>query len=381
MSTDLELDWSTDIDLSISTQGPDSSGFVSFSLDNLSVASHVLTVTATDTTGLIGQAQVSIKVVQNSLPTIGSVTLSPDPVYVGDSLTCSYAGFTDADGHADSSTFQWKIDGTSSGSTNTLNGGFAKDEKVKCVVTPNDGIEDGTSVNASITVSNTLPIIGAVSISPANPLLDDTLTCNYTGFDDADGDSDSSSIEWFVGGTAAGTSSTLSGAFVGGDQVSCTVTANDGEADGMALSGTTIIENTAPSVASVTLSPNPTMSTDLLTCSYSGYSDPDGDGDVSRYEWSVNGSVVSKGSTTLQSVFGRGDEVECAVIPSDGIDDGTPVSSSIVITNQAPEATVFLSPTAVATDATVNAVTTTNDVDGDSVTLSYNLVCERNPCG
>ena len=40
--------------------------------------------------------------VENSLPTVSDITISPDPAYVTDSLSCSYT-FDDADGDADAS--------------------------------------------------------------------------------------------------------------------------------------------------------------------------------------------------------------------------------------------------------------------------------------
>jgi hypothetical protein len=369
--TDLSLEWTSDLDGLLSTQGADSQGEASFSLDTLSLGLHVLTVTATDTSGISAQALVNFQVVENTAPSVAAVTVSPDPVYVGDTLTCNYSGYYDADGHGDLSTYSWKVDGSVAGSASSLASGFAKGETVKCVVTPFDGFDEGTKVNDSVVVSNTLPSISSVSISPASPTFDDTLTCGYSGFVDADSDSDTSTAEWFIGGVSVGTGSSLSGVFSGGDEVTCIVTPKDGEGEGLPVSGQVTIENSAPSVAAVSLSPNPAMSTDLLSCNYSGYADPDGDVDQSRIEWSVEGAVVATGSSTLQGVFGRSDEVTCAVIPFDGMDSGTPVEASLVITNQTPEVSVMLTPSTIFTEDSVTAVPTTSDVDGDAVTVSY----------
>ena len=52
-----------------------------------------------------------------------------------------------------------------------------------------------------MTIGDTAPSITSVTISPANPAVTDALTCGYSGYSDADGDSDASTYSWTIGGT------------------------------------------------------------------------------------------------------------------------------------------------------------------------------------
>jgi hypothetical protein len=72
-----------------------------------------------------GTALTGSRTIKNSTPEIASVSIAPSGPVVGDTLTCSYASFNDADGDTDVSTFEWLVDGVSSGTASTLSSGFA----------------------------------------------------------------------------------------------------------------------------------------------------------------------------------------------------------------------------------------------------------------
>ena len=177
-------------------------------------------------------------------------------------------------------------------------------------------------------MSNTLPVIASVSIAPLAPLDTDTLTCNWA-YTDPDPQSDLSTVEWTMGSTVLGTGFTLSSGFNAGDTVTCTVTAFDGVATGNVDSASVTIgaSNTAPSVLSVAISPDPATELDTLTAVPSGWDDPDGDPEEYLYEWLVDGSPISNTPTLASSDFrwfrrpGTGD-------PWDGQVYGSPVASS-----------------------------------------------------
>jgi len=321
--------------------------------------------------GTAGEASLTIT---NSAPTIASVGLTPDPASESDTLLCTPSGENDADGDAIGSSTTWSVSGADPGlSSTSLTGSyFDRGDTVRCSVTPSDGSDAGPTVDSNtVSIGNSAPTVASVTISPDPATAGDTITCSYSGFTDADGDSDASTIAWTVGGVAAGSGSTLGTAVVGGDAVVCTVTPSDGTDSGATVSAALLISNSAPSIASVSISPDPATSSDSLSCSYSGYSDPDGDTDFSTYDWTVSGVWVGAGPT-LSSGFVRGNVVACAVTPSDGGDDGTQVSVSLTIGNSPPAvSTVLLSPSAVYTDDTVTAAVASTDADGDSVGLGY----------
>ena len=104
--------------------------------------------TATDTVTLL-VADV------NDRPELGGAAISPNPAYLGDTLTAVPGACTDADGDAPSYYWQWAVDGTDvPGATSaTLNGSHLRQgDSVTCLVTPWDGTETGTPVHTPAVV-------------------------------------------------------------------------------------------------------------------------------------------------------------------------------------------------------------------------------------
>jgi hypothetical protein len=314
----------------------------------------------------------------NSVPTAPVVELGPDPASTTDDLVATITtDSSDADGDPISYSYIWYVDGTlSSASTSAAldSADTARDETWTVEVTPNDGYTDGPSDSDSLTIDNTAPVISDVSIDPDPGTVSDVLLCTWT-FDDDDSDSDASSIEWTVNGSSAGTSTTLSGAFITGDSVTCTVTASDGTDAGNTDSATISIINTPPVLDSVTLSPDPAYEEDTLSCTPGSTTDADGTtGFDYAYAWEVAGVDIGETASSIDGdSFDRGDEVICIVTPNDGDDDGDPVeSNAVTISNHPPEVvSVSIGPDPAYTDDTITATVETSDEEGDSVSLVY----------
>ncbi len=334
------------------------------------------TVRVTPSDGISDGAHAEVAVlIDNSVPTIAAASIAPDPAYAGDSMACSWSGFSDADGDADASTIAWTLNGASAGSGSTLGSAVVGGNLVACTVTPHDGIEAGSPVSASLWIENTPPELASVSLSPDPAYEGDTLSCSPGAISDADGTTSFSyAYAWEVDGAALTiTTATLDAShFSKGEAVTCTVTPHDGTDPGTPIpSNSVVIANTPPSIATVTISPNPATVTDTLSCSWAGYADADGDPDASTALWSVDGAAMGSG-TSFGGSFARGDTVTCTVTPHDGTDAGTALSDSVTIDNSPPEViTVALSPSSPTTDVTVGAAVTSTDDDGDSVGLSY----------
>ncbi|MAY82068.1 MAG: hypothetical protein CL930_14970 [Deltaproteobacteria bacterium] len=273
--------------------------------------------------------------IENTLPTIGDVTITPDPAVASDELLCSWDGYYDADGDADASMASWAINGLFAGIGPVLTGGYVYEDVVSCTVIPSDGWDSGDAVVATVSIDNTPPIVEGVNITPVDATVDSTLTCDYDLFYDVDGGSDESTMVWFVDGVEVGTGPTLSSGFVGGQMVHCLVTPSDGTDSGDTVSGELEIQNTAPSVSAVLLTPVAPKTGDTVTCDWLGYDDADGHADISLVTWTVNGVEVST-DRTITGGFLSGDELGCTVTPYDGLGEGEPVSRVVEVVNAPP---------------------------------------------
>ena len=98
----------------------------------------------------------------------------------------------------------------------TLASGFAAGDSVTCRVTANDGFEDGNTVEATVTISNTPPETTAPTLGPVPATTDTVLVCAPGVPSDADGDPDASTYAWTVNGVPAGEGSGLASGYVGG---------------------------------------------------------------------------------------------------------------------------------------------------------------------
>jgi hypothetical protein len=250
-------------------------------------------------------------------PPIATDVVVPATLRAGDTATCAWS-FSDIDGDADASTVAWTIDGVAAGTGPSWAGPFVHGDVVRCTVTPHDGERAGSPVSASVTVSDTAPTLGGVTITPVAPVRGDTLTCAATGASDADGEPVSVSYRWSRGSTTLGTSATLSTGFSRGDIPTCTATPDDGTLTGTAVSGSVTIGNAPPTVT-VSLTPTSPGTDDLLEASVTT-ADADGDTLSVTWAWSVEGRVCDEEGDTLDGAawFARDDEVALTVSVSDG---------------------------------------------------------------
>jgi len=328
--------------------------------------------------GTYGEASVTIG---NSAPIVGTASIDPDPPQAEDVLVCTYGGFYDADGDGDYSTLEWFVNGTSAGTAVNLRGGFVKGDTVGCTVTPSDGTDTGDPVTAEVVAVNTAPELDGATITPDPAYANDTLSCTSDGFYDADGDADASTTEWFVNGVSTATTPVLASGFVKGDTVSCELTPDDGEDTGAVVSASIVIENSAPDITSVSISPSTAVADDVLSCSYSGYSDIDGDADASTLSWTVNGTEVAT-SPLISGVFVHGDVVECTVTPYDGTDTGKPRSASLTVGNTVPVISdTEIQPDPADADDTLECTYTFSDADGEADATTFTWLVGGVPKG
>jgi hypothetical protein len=339
-------------------------------------STYTVQVTPSDGTGQgpMGEASVTI---DNTPPSITTAAITPSTgVSTSTTLSCAAAA-TDADGDTPAISYAWTGSSGSlgTGASLTLTPATASPgDSIGCTATATDDEGATASSSASVTVGNIAPVLSTVTITPATGITTSTsLACTSTATD-ADGGSPSISYLWTNGATTMGSGASLvldPSTCSPGDTISCTATARDAHGGSDSGTASVLVQNSAPSVATVTITPSAPYADDTLSCSYTGYRDPDGDADASSYAWTV-GSVPAGSASTLSGAFGRGDTVTCTVTPHDGTSSGTPVSDAVTIGNTAPEITaVSLSPTTAYTNTTISASVSATDLDGDSVNFSY----------
>ena len=243
-----------------------------------------------------------------------------------------------------------------------------------CTATPFDGTEAGEPVDASVTIGNTPPTIGAVTLSPESAVVGDTLYCAYSGFSDVDGDADETTLSWTVDGVDAGTGDSLESGFVGGQVVTCTATPFDGTETGEPVEASVTISNSAPAMGGVVIdSDGPIQVGATLSCDPSA-SDVDGDELVFVYSWTSDGEFLSSDPILVitADIARPESEIGCLVTVSDGVATDTGYSSVVMLNSVPISEEISLSPAETVTVASSLICSATfSDADGDTLDLRY----------
>ena len=315
----------------------------------------------------------------NTAPSITGVALDPTFFYEASTVTCTPSGWTDVDGDTEAYLFAWEINGTVISETSeTLDGtSFSKSDIVSCTATPSDGEVSGDAqTSATMSVLNTPPTISSATLSTTTPQEGDSITVTVSGAADDDGDTVSYQYAWYVDSAfVAATSELTSSSFSKGQSIWVEVTPHDGADGGVAVtSDTAIAQNTAPVLASATLTPDPVAYSGTLSCLAGTASDADSDIVTYAYSWTVAGAPLTATDATLDNTwFLSGSSVSCSITPFDGEDLGTAVPSNTVTVNHPPTVgNVVISPSApTAADTITCQHDTPTDADGDSVSVAY----------
>ncbi len=377
----LTVEWTSSLDGLFSTTGPNSSGIAQFSTSALTAGAHAVTVTATDSAGLYTDALLNINV--DGAPSQPTVTIAPNPAKTGDDLIATATGSIDPEGNNITYAYEWLLGGSVIQTSDTLlSSNTNKDEEWTVRATPSDGTLTGTPAEATITIGNTTPEMTMVSISPSNPALQDTLTCNTATYD-ADGELVNISYQWLINGNLQSSmTNTLSGPFQQNDTITCRATPDDTDDVGVSMEDDVTITNSAPTISSLTLSPNAVYTNDIITATVVA-SDSDGDPISYTWNWSItdtsgNITTVTNSSSVVNDVldgignFDRDDVVNVEVVAFDGSSSTSLFSPLVAILNTPPTAFNLVVDPAnpVAGVDELSCTAQGSDADGDGVTLS-----------
>ena len=132
--------------------------------------------------------------------------------------------------------------------------------------------------------------------------------------------------------------------------------------------------NNPPSASNLQFSPSSPVTTDTLSLTYS-YQDPEGDLEsgttIHWYKDGVLESSRNNQTTVPSSLTTKGESWNATVIPSDGMDDGSPVNSAnLVIANSIPNVlSASLSPSDATESDNLTMVANYSDADNDLLTF------------
>jgi hypothetical protein len=325
--------------------------------------------------GEVASASVDI---ENQAPIVTSVDLTPADASRDDTLAAT-AVADDPDGDEITLRYTWLVDGAmvQEGEDATLASSlFLRGERVVVQVVADDGFVTGSTVTSNqLIIANALPVIDEVTLTPGEVFEQSYLSCNVTGWADADDDPEGYRYEWTVNAIPiAASDDTLSGEhFDRADSVTCTAVPYDGIDTGEGLtSDEVLVSNTAPEILSLSISTTAPYTDDNLEVSVSS-TDADGDNVSLGYAWYVEGSLAGSDATLDGAAFSKGQTVYVVVTPSDDAVAGSSVTSEVAtVVNTPPAITaVSLSPGELYTDGTLSAAVSSSDVDGDTVTIDY----------
>ena len=250
------------------------------------------------------------------------ISLNPPSPSAADRVACEWESF-DPDGDpVVSETARWFVDGEDAGNADSDLAPQPAGTELRCEVTATSSEATTRSVEAQ--VRNAPPSVDSVSLSGVPAREEDSLGCSAQA-SDLEGDSIQIDLSWFVNGTQVATGEFLDGGdFDRGNEVWCVAQARDVSGSSAPTeSEHTFILNTPPDSPSMSLSPDPALPGDLLTCSPAS---PPSDVDpfdtlTLTYVWKVNNVNQGVNSESFDTTgLSGGDTVWCKLKVTDGTD-------------------------------------------------------------
>ncbi|GAF81462.1 unnamed protein product, partial [marine sediment metagenome] len=242
------VSWSSDLDGIIGSAG-------SFSIDTLSVGTHTITASVTDTGGLSGSASITVMVnpVGNTIPTV-TITAPADGLSVTEGTSVTFSGSANDTEDGDlTSILSWSSDldsiigSAGSFSIDTLSVGT---HTITATVTDTGGLSGSAGITVTVeVVPNTAPVVSITAPADGLSVTEGTsVTFSGSANDTEDGDltsilSWSSDLDGIIGSAGSFSIDTLS---VGTHTITATVTDTGGLSGSAAI--TVTVDPAGPSV-------------------------------------------------------------------------------------------------------------------------------------
>ncbi len=275
----------------------------------------------------------------NSAPVVFDVFVVTDSTAQAGALSCVASG-VDPDGDDLDWSYEWLIDGEVVEGENDalLTSGHSAGDEVTCKATASDGdLETSGTSNEVLTVEEPLTLATA-RVSPDLLYACSAPTCQVELQNDSDPHvtPDSVNLEyiWLQNGEIVDGAhdSRLSDATLSyGDELRCRIRWQSAEELPFQVteSDTVTVTNLPPEATPPSVTPV-AYPGDLMTCTTTGYLDPDcGSSDQFSYSWYADGVLIDDEQTntlSTDSILG-GTIVRCEVTPFDGIESGAAEAS------------------------------------------------------
>lgn len=263
---------------------------------------------------------------------------------------------------------------------------LAKDQRWEVQVQAHDGEQPGPVVSAHVAIVNTPPPAPVMRFMPAKPRRVDGLAVGGQQTPDADGDIITYRYVWSRNGARFEAPPEQAmiprGVARRGERWEVLVIGNDGEADSAPARIETVIADTPPGAAEVTLCEGPVPSSTVPEARVRTPAvDPDGDSMVYQYEWTLNGKPASaaKGMTRFAAPpLKKHDLLRVDVTPFDGELAGPLATAECHVVNTPPGApAVALEPAEATAGSGVQVVVKRPAIDRDGDAVVYRYVWTR----
>jgi hypothetical protein len=237
-------------------------------------------------------------------------------------------------------------------------------------------VVSGPGVQPSLkSPSGLLPEIASAEIIPGKPRSDTPLIVKYISGGPSN-DSVQCRFRWYVNNEIVqdGESAILNpGTYKKGMSVFVEVTTSNNSGAGQPYkTEPVIIDNTPPTVTSISLKPSPALPGDVLTAMPEGR-DPDGDAVSYHYQWIVNGEPVNETQQDSNTLNTKGlqkkDNICVIVTPFDGESSGKQKLSDLLLLSNTPPRITSLPPDGLENGVYIYRVTAA-DADGDALVYS-----------
>jgi hypothetical protein len=219
--------------------GEELEGVETLTLENMFTRrGETWSVTVESFDGIVGGGMTGASVdIENSPPTIESITVSPMEIYEKTVVSCEYDEPVDLDNDVIQQLQSWALNGMELDVRGDLDGShFDKGDVIECLVYADDGIAPLVPIRSEpITVLNTAPnLIGCgFDLEDNQAPVGEPVVVTSNGWVDDDDDPEGYIYDWYVNWVLVSAEATLDPElFNAGDNIYVEMTAWDGESEG-----------------------------------------------------------------------------------------------------------------------------------------------------